>query len=356
VDVADVGFGVGFRVAPGVRLRATNRGPRVSVGPRITRIHLGGGQPAASVGAGPFTVWSTLAGGGHAPPAGDTGSRKAEEWGSVRSYLDGLLSAHAAPVERVVRPTAPPPEEITARAVRRDLRRRATAELPWWRLGARFSARAEADRRSDAEVARRRTAAREQAAAAQAEADAWWARLLANEPDTVIAHLDRALVEHAMPATVTAVEGDRAHLVVPVLTVEKLIGPREPTMTDAGNLSLKRITKTRRHALHEAAVTSAMVAVAAETFALAPGIMTVDLAVVAPAHLGGPAVLMLAELQRDTVLPDGADRPVDGDLVAAAEAGRATLVRDKGGRVGALRPLPDHDPDVRALLDVLDME
>ncbi len=99
-----------------------------------------------------------------------------------------------------------------------------------------------------------------------------------------------------------------------------------------------------------------MLAVAAETFAVAPGIMTVDLAVVAPGHLGGPAALMLAELPREAVLPDGADRPVDGDLVAAAEAGRATLVRDKGSRVGALRPLDDDDPDVRALLDVLDAE
>jgi hypothetical protein len=31
-------------------------------------------------------------------------------------------------------------------------------------------------------------------------------------------------------------------------------------------------------------------------------------------------------------------------------------VRDKGGRIGALRPLDNRDPDIRALLDVLDAE
>jgi len=351
-----MGYGVGFRVAPGVRLRATSRGPRVSVGPRVSRVHLGGGRPAVSAGKGPFTVWSTLSGGGHAPPADLAASRKAEEWGSVRGYLDSLLSAHTAPVERAAPPVAPPPVPVSRRTVRRGLRREATAEIAWWRLGERRAARRQADARLDAEVAHHRSTAEEHAAAAQRDADAWWARLLANDPATVTAHLDRALTDHAMPATVTAVEGDRAHLVVSVLTAEKLIGPREPTLTEAGSLSLARITKTRRHELFEAAVTSAMLAVAAETFAVAPAIMTVDLAVVAPGHLGGPAVLMLAELSRDAVLPNGAERPVEGDLVAAAEAGRATLVRDKGGRVGALRPLDDADADVRALLDALDAE
>lgn len=351
-----MGSGVDFRVAPGVRLRAANRGPRVSIGPRISRVHRAGGGPALSADREALTLWSSLSGGGHAPPANRGASRKAEEWGGVRAYLDDLLSAHTVPVERATPPVAPPPDPVSRRAVRRELRREAVVGLPWWRLGARLVARAAVDASLDTELARRRTAATDSATSAQAQADAWWTRLLANDPDTVTAHLDRALADHAMPATVTAVEGDRAHLVVPALTVEKLIGPREPTVTDAGDLSLTRITKTRRHELFESAVTSAMLAVAAETFAVAPGIMTVDLAVVAPGHLGGPAVLMLAELSRDAVLPEGADRPVEEDLVAAAEAGRATLVRDKGGRLGALRPLDDGDPDVRALLDVLDTE
>jgi hypothetical protein len=351
-----VGFGVGFRVAPGVRLRATRRGPRVSLGPRIARLHVGGGTSAVSAGSGPLTVWSTLSGGGHTSTGPSGTDRKAAEWSTVRDHLDGLLEAHTAPVERARRPIADPPQPVDRRAVRHDLRSAARDGLAWWQLGARRRAHAAADARLDDEVTRRQQLADRVAADAQADADAWWQRLLANDPQVVTTHLERALADHAMPATVTAVEDDRAHLVIPVLPPEELVGVREPTLTDKGNLSLARMTKTRRHELYQAAIGSAMLAVAAEAFALAPGLAAVDLAVVDPAHLGGPAVLRLAELPRASVLPDGADRPVIDDVVLAATRGEVTLVQDRGARVGALRPLDDEDPDVRALLDVLEMD
>lgn len=353
-------LGVGFRVAPGVRLRATTRGPRISIGPRIARIHVGSGRTAVSTGRGPVTVWSTLSGGGQVgptPPATHATHRKAEEWASTERYLDGLLTAHEAPVHRSTRPVAPPPTPVSRRAVRSELRRAATIDLPWWRLRAWMSARARAGDHLDAEVARRERSAGSDATDARTQADAWWSRLVANDPETVTEHLQRAFADHAMPATVAAVEEDgRVHLVLAALTVEKLIPPREPRTTEVGKLSLARMTKTRRHELYEATLHAAMVAVTAEAFALAPGLDVAELAVVVPDHLGGPAVLLLAELPRPLVLPDGADRPPTFDLEEAAAAGRATLVRDKGGRIGALRPLDDTDPDVRALLDALDLE
>jgi hypothetical protein len=353
-----MGFGVGFRVAPGVRLRATRRGPRMSLGPRIARVHLGGGTSAVSAGKGPITVWQTLSGGGHTQRAQSPspGSKKAEEWATVQDHLDSLMTAHRQPVTRAERPLAPPPEPVHERTVRRELRREKRGSTPWWRFGERRAGRQRADALLDHEVERRRELAEEVAAGAQREADAWWRALLDNEPELTTQRLERALGDHAMPATVAAVEGSSAHLVIPVAPAEQLIGPREPKLTEAGNLSLARMNKTRRHELYEAAISSATLAVAAEAFAVAPGLTTVDVAVVCPEFLGGPAVLLLAELSRDEVLPDGADRPVLNELAAAAEAGRATLVRDKGGRIGALRPLSDEDPDVRALLDVLDTE
>jgi hypothetical protein len=56
------------------------------------------------------------------------------------------------------------------------------------------------------------------------------------------------------------------------------------------------------------------------------------------------------------VLREGASAPVVSGLQQIAAAGRATLVTDKGGRVGALRPLDPTDEDVAMLLDVLDVE
>lgn len=371
-----VAFGVGFRVAPGVRLRATRRGPRVSLGPRMARVHVGGGRTAVSSGSGPVTLWSTLSGGGHASASGggggstSAGARKAGEWATVRAHLDELLSQHLAPVELATRPIVPSPPRPSRWAVRvaryRELaghldavedevsagvaRRRGGVLARWraWRTSGNGL---------DAEVAARGMRAEAERARQQQAADAWWARLVANDPEVVAERLETALVGHAMPATVTAVEAGRASLAIAAEPPEKLIGTREPTLTEAGNLSLRRMTKTRRHELYQAAISSAVLAVAAEAFAVAPGLAAVEVAVVEPQHLGGPGVILLADLPREAVLPDGADEPVASSLWEAAEAGRVTVVVDRGGRIGALRPLePDEVPEVAMLLDVLDVE
>ena len=350
-------FGVGFRVAPNVRLRATRRGPRVSLGPRIARVHLGGGTPAVSAGQGPVTVWQTLSGGGHAPPPrGRASHRKTAEWNSVRDHLDQLLGQHHREVTHAQRPVVPAPARTRRRDVRRDLRRRAAAGTPWWRLDARRRAWREADARLDTEVAARTARRVEQHREEQAAADAWWAALLANDPDTVMARLDAAFAEHELPGAATAVVGATAHVAVSVLPLERLIGPRERTISDTGNPSLARVTKTRRHELYQGAIGSAVIAVAAEALATCPGLEAVDVAVLCPEQLGGPAVLLLAELPRASVLPHGATRPVTSTLSELADRGHATVVQDRGRRVGALRPLDDEDPDVRALLDALDAE
>ncbi|MCC5947828.1 MAG: DUF4236 domain-containing protein [Nitriliruptoraceae bacterium] len=351
-----MGFGLGFRVAPGVRLRAPGRGPPVSLGPRIARVHLGGGRSAVSAGKGPLTVWSTLSGGGHrtTTPAGQGTSREADDWSDLRGYLDGLLSAHTQPVTRSVAPLLPRQPLPRRGQVRRALVRDARDGAAWWHLGRWVAAWRQAGSDLDAAVTARHAEVQAQDSAAQAEADRWWRAVLTNDPDALTAHLEQGLAEHAIPATVTAVEGDTVHVVLAVHQPEELIGPREPTITEAGNLSLARMTKTRRHELYRAAIGSAVVATAAEVFARGPGVANVDVAVVAPRHIGGPAVLLLAALPRDLVLPAGADRPASGDLVHAAEAGRASLVQDVGGQIQALRPLDPEDEEIEMILDALE--
>ena len=351
-------LGVGFRVAPGVRLRAGRRGPRLSLGPRIARVHVGGGTPSVSTGRGPVTVWHTLSGGGHQPPprSGGKRSRKAEEWASVRNHLDALLSQHERPVTHAQPPVVPEPAPVDRRALRRELRQQQRGSLPWYRLSERRAARRRADDALPAALEQRRAQRRAEHAAEQAAADAWWRALTTNDPDTVLARLEGAFSHQELPAVPTAVEGSTAHVVISVLPVEQLIGPREPKLTEAGNLSLARMTKTRRHELYQAAVGSAVIAIAAEAFATCPGITTLDIAVLCPAQVGGPAVLLLAELPRDAVLPGEVTQPVASSLTELAAEQRAKLVLDRGSRIGAWRPLDDQDADVRELLDALDAE
>ena len=58
---------MGFRIklAPGVRIRISSRGVRTSVGPRIGRVHVGGGRAGMSTGVGPFSAYSSFRGSPH---------------------------------------------------------------------------------------------------------------------------------------------------------------------------------------------------------------------------------------------------------------------------------------------------
>jgi len=52
------GVGLGFRVTRLARVRVSRRGARLSLGPRIARLHVGGGRTRVSSGLGPFFVIS----------------------------------------------------------------------------------------------------------------------------------------------------------------------------------------------------------------------------------------------------------------------------------------------------------
>lgn len=53
-------MGFGIRIALGIRISASKRGLRAGIGPRAARVHVGGGRPSVSTGAGPFTYWHTV--------------------------------------------------------------------------------------------------------------------------------------------------------------------------------------------------------------------------------------------------------------------------------------------------------
>ena len=62
-----MGFGMSLRIAPGVRISASGSGIRSSVGPRVARVHVGGGRAGASSGFGPFTASSSTRTGKRSP-------------------------------------------------------------------------------------------------------------------------------------------------------------------------------------------------------------------------------------------------------------------------------------------------
>jgi hypothetical protein len=343
---------VAFSATEGLRLRTTQRGPRIAIGPRISRIHVGAGHAEGTGDHAAWRRWSMLAVGGLAPEIHPERRPSNDSWVDQRTHLDTLLTAHERQVTRACPPTTPAGDGSHDQT-RRELLDRATAGIPWWNLPARLAARRAVRHYLDVEVARRRAAGQ---SGGQAQADGWWAALQDNDEPVLLEHLDRCYRASGVPATPTGVEDESVSVVVAVDTPERLIGRREPSMDDEGEVSFALMGKARRHELYVQAMGSWVLAVVAETFAAAPGIRSVAVAVIAPAHPAGPAVIALGEFDREVVLPEDADRAEVTDLELAAAEGRVRWVMERSGQARAPRPLPREYPPVDLLLDILEVE
>jgi hypothetical protein len=280
-------MGFSFKVAPGVRIRASSRGIRTSVGPRAARVHFGSGRPGISSGAGPVSFYTSLGGGrrggsrgGRRPPSIASYQRqlaaaqKAEEAQRLAAAFQEILNVHRTEFPPVVRPVAPPPSLPDARTVRRQHERNALAGIGLFQRAARTQARERAAHAADAELAE----AREQAAAQQAEwqrrLDQRWQQLCDSDPGVVLATVAEAFEDNEAPAAPVAVEGAELALVV-LAPSDEVVPERMPGRTQAGNLTLRKLPKGERSAFYSLLVFGHLLVTLREAFAVAPGITAI---------------------------------------------------------------------------------
>src|SRR3954470_19384350 len=84
----DMGLGFSLKLAPGVRVRASSRGIRTSVGPRAARVHVGGGRSGFSTGVGPVGYYTSV--------SGSSRQRQRSTTGSVNRQLAATARQQAA--------------------------------------------------------------------------------------------------------------------------------------------------------------------------------------------------------------------------------------------------------------------
>jgi hypothetical protein len=187
----------------------------------------------------------------------------------------------------------------------------------------------------------------------RARADTWWQQLRTNDPPTVRRQLERTFEAHGFGAAVLGVDGDVVGTALGVTSAEVLVGRwgRRPGATD-----LTRLTVPERHELHARMCRAAVVAMATDAVAVAPGLREVRCALLQPDHPERrPAVLALAVLPRRTLRSRDARAEVVAEGRAASEAGEEAVVQASPiGSTGALAPLDRDHPTIRRLLATLE--
>lgn len=291
-----MGFGMSFKLAPGVRIRVSNRGVRTSVGPRAARIHIGGGRTAISSGVGPFTVYNTLGSTAQARPAAPRASgptraslaelqrqaAAAEREEAIRSVMaleQSLLTLHLQEFTPTTRPQLPqpaPPDPAPFIATREQ---QALAGLSIFdrakRRDAQRWAREAGQHDADAQWEQQRRAHLEH----QHAATQWWDKLLAHDETIVHEALEDAFEDNQSPAACIDVGKDlstpagiRYATVLIIYGPVDLVPEKQPDTTPAGRPTLRKRTQSARNDFYVQALGSTVLATVREGLAVAPSV------------------------------------------------------------------------------------
>jgi hypothetical protein len=328
-----MGFGVSFKIAPGVRVRASSRGVRASVGPRAARVHVGAGRTRVSTGAGPVTLSTTLGGGqrrtsAHASSPRSTGgtrrpaqptvaqlqaqaraAERAQQVADVAALERSLTTLHVAAFadpQRQVLPLPAPPGRPEVDAVRRELYRTATAGVPVWSRALRKQARTWAGQQAPVEAWRRHTGELVSVQWDQSQLDQDREALRDHDPLTVISAVDDAFADNASDSTCVdagTVPDTGARYVTAVVTYAgiDLVPEHRADRTPGGKPTLRKRSKTDRNALYATSVASTVLATAKEALAVAVAATEVRVLVVRPDGTGDVEPIYAGTVRRDAL-------------------------------------------------------
>lgn len=364
-------MGFSVKIAPGVRVRASSRGIRTSIGPRAARVHIGGGRTGFSTGVGPVGYYTSVGGSRRRSTAGrptagsyhrqlgvsPAAAAKAQEAQRLARLFQDLLNIHRETFDPAQPPVAVPPPAPDEAAIRARHRESALADISWFKRAERATARQEADRAADAEIRWLTAEGQRQRIAYQKELDDWWAALLANDPAVVLGALMDAFDDNDATAAPLGVEGDEVSIAM-LAPDQDIVPERMPGTTAAGNLSLRKLPKGERAALYTQALMGHVLVTIKETLAVAPGIQHVRLIALRTEGTdayGHPcAACVLAGRWPRRALDQVAWASADSATVAQDTA-EELIVKLRGGK--ELQPLDlSSQPEINALLKVVDID
>lgn len=367
-------MGFSVKLAPGLRVGVSSRGVRTSIGPRVSRVHLGAGGLGVSTGAGPVGYYKHLGGspGGRRTSGGtaaasrqlaaatreQAANAKEEAARQLRDAIAYILELHRETFPVATRQVIPimPPLDAPATFARHKAHalKSTSAFNRKERKAALLAAHQAAEREIDSAIQTQSWNRQ----GAQAAADAHWQALEACDPDTVLAQLEAAFNDNDAAASAVGVDGTEISLIV-VVPSEAAVPDRVPNVTAAGNVTLKALTKTERAVLYKSLVCGYLLVTLKEAFAVVPALTGAQIVAVRAGAQNSygtvqPEVVLAAHCDRsslDGVLWDRAD-----SVQIFSDCLSSKLISEDG-RTGALRAIPiGNEPQLAALLEVIGID
>ncbi|WP_263119332.1 hypothetical protein [Cellulomonas sp. RIT-PI-Y] len=280
-----------------MRISASSRGVRTSIGTNTARVSFGGGRTYTSMKvAGVRVSQNTYSSGrtstrvsaaGFSTGAGSSAGHRPTERRPSLAQLERaaqaeevtqierqLTSLHLEQFPAAVPEPIPAPEPTDVDVVAKEYQRAAVKGIAFYRPGQRRAAKERARAEAVSQAARvdadNLRIYREWLAAAAAD----FQRLVEHDPTTVISAVDTAFADNASESTCVDAgieqDGTRYTTVVIVFDSADLIPEKAAVLTPAGKPTLKKRTKTDRNALYVRALASTVLATVREALMTSP--------------------------------------------------------------------------------------
>ncbi|MCO1597645.1 DUF4236 domain-containing protein [Micromonospora sp. RHAY321] len=367
-------MGFSIKLAPGVRIRASSRGIRTSVGPRAARVHFGAGRTGVSTGLGPVGFYTSL-GGGRRPSSRATSAatfkrqvaaqqrqaahaQRVEEAQHLAQSFLRILELHRVDFPAASRPIAPQPAPPDRASIHKHYEQHALGGIGLFDRAKRARAKQLATQWTEAEMQRQWTTRCEQQATWQQYLDQRWQQLCSNSPEVVLETLEEAFEDNEAPSAAVGLTVDEVSLVVLVPSVDQVVPERMPTTTQAGNLSLRKLPQRDRAAYYKQFLCGQVLVTVREALAVAPAVASARIAVLRrdePDSYGRPRVSCLLAVKFDR-------QALNGVQWQTADAARIVidtsteLILNHRARTGELQPLNlATEPALAELLNAVDL-
>lgn len=241
---------------------------------------------------------------------------------SLQARFEAITELHRQTPPQASKQTASTPPTPDERAVRAAFRAAALSSIGRFDRTRRAQAKAAADNLTNQWLLQARHHNEQLRAQHQAILDEQWRRLLTNDPAAVLPALEHVFAGKAPRVAVAGLAGTEVSLAIAAPPLSK-VPDRKPAVTDAGNLSLKRLTKTETNAWYRLLLAGHIVLTAKRAFAAAPGLATAHIAVLDPDTSGA----LIAATVRREALAHAQQKRADKLLDSAADR---TLLRTTG--------------------------
>ncbi|AQZ63278.1 hypothetical protein BKM31_19040 [[Actinomadura] parvosata subsp. kistnae] len=284
-------------------------------------------------------------------------AERAAEAGRLAGAFMQILELHRAEFPLAQAPVAAPVPAPELSAFLAPRQQQALAGIGVFQRKARAAAKQRARQAAEADMQQWWTRANAERERYQWELTRQWQRLCGNDPEVVLPVLAEAFEDNEAPAVPVALNGAEVSLVV-LAPGPDFVPERFPSRTAAGNISLKKLTKTERASYYTLTLCGYLLVTLREAFAVAPGLSAARAVV-----LRTDRVDAYGRVQVSCMLAGRFERrSFDGVRWDAVDA--ATVVNDTAGNLminqkgAAKEPYPldlRFEPELQALVNAVDI-